>query len=61
MMPEIRDAASKLKLSQVVHFLLLLSKARENLQKNANPRISLELLLINMPRLEEKVGTVHSA
>ena len=50
MMPEIRDIASKLKLSQVVHFLLLLSKARENLQKNANPRISLELLLINMPR-----------
>ncbi len=61
MMPEIKHAASKLKLSQVVHFLLLLSKARENLKKNANPRISLELLLINMPRLEEKVGRVHQA
>jgi DNA polymerase-3 subunit delta' len=61
MMPEIKGVALNVKPSQVKDFLLLLSKVRDDLRRNANPRILLELLLINMPYMEEKVGRIHSA
>jgi DNA polymerase-3 subunit delta' len=53
---ELIDGADRYSLSQIRAFINSLQAAREQLRQNANPRLVLEVLMLNMPRKEGHSG-----
>jgi len=52
------DWARGYKLAQIKNFINSIQAAEEQLRQNANPRLVLEVLMLNMPRKEEVVSRV---
>jgi DNA polymerase-3 subunit delta' len=52
------DWARGYKLAQIKNFINSIQAAEEQLKQNANPRLVLEVLMLNMPRKEEAVSRV---
>ncbi len=52
------DWARGYRLAQIKNFINSIQAAEEQLKQNANPRLVLEVLMLNMPRKEEAVSRV---